>query len=67
MTKVGQKQFEEDDGNTRDMLSEWTRREYHHWHGNGYQWGRGSEDDLERPLEEQCSETCKLETSLGLT
>ena len=42
------------------------RREYHHKHGNGYQRGRGNEDDLEWPLEGQYSETCKLVTSLGL-
>ena len=29
--------------------------------------GKGNEDDLGQPLEEQCNETCKLVTSLGLT
>ena len=49
------------------MLSEWTRREYHHKHGHGCQQGRGNEDDLGQPFVGQCNETCKLVTSLGLT
>ena len=49
------------------MPSEWTWREYHHRHGNGYQRGKGNEDDLEQLLEEQCSKTCELVTFLELS
>ena len=67
MTKIYEKRLEEEDSDTWGMLSEWTRREYHHKHGHGCQQGRGNEDDLDQPLEGQCNETCKLVTSLGLT
>ena len=61
------KQLEEEDVDTWDMLSEWTRREYNHKHGHECQQGRGNEDDLDQPLEGQCNEICKLVTSPGLT